>query len=87
MAEALLQSHEGFLRILPALPDNWKEGSIKGLKARGNITVDIKWKEGKLEQIILTSETSKTVKVKYGSHQMEVPLRKNIPATIGAFSH
>ena len=45
IAEALLQSHEGFLRILPAIPPRWKAGRIKGLKARGNISVDIEWNE------------------------------------------
>ena len=45
MAEMLLQSHEGFLRILPALPPHWKRGSIRGLKGRGGYTADITWDE------------------------------------------
>ena len=85
VAEALLQSHEGYLRILPALPDQWKEGSIKGLKARGNITVDILWKEGKLQQCILTSPTNKKVKIIYDGYEKGVNLMQNIPASIVAF--
>jgi alpha-L-fucosidase 2 len=55
MTELLLQSHNGELALLPALPDAWKNGSIRGIKARGNFTVAISWKEGKLSKATITS--------------------------------
>ena len=53
----LLQSREGKIFLLPALPTSWKDGSVKGLKAIGNITVDIEWKDGKMGSYKLQGNT------------------------------
>ena len=67
IAEMLLQSHgkDEAIRFLPALPSHkdWQEGSIKGLSARGNATVDMIWKNGRLVQAIITPKQSGTLKI------------------------
>ncbi len=64
VTEMLLQSHEGFLNILPTLPKAWKNGSFKGLKARGNFTVDCKWKDGCIEALNVESVCGNVLKIK-----------------------
>ncbi|MBO9202368.1 MULTISPECIES: glycoside hydrolase family 95 protein [Niastella] len=64
IAEMLLQSHEGYINLLPAIPNEWKGGgSVKGMKARGNITVDFSWKDGVVTGYKLYSPKKQVVKV------------------------
>lgn len=65
IAEMIMQSHEGFINLLPAIPDEWKkEGEIAGIKARGAITIDFAWKDGKIIKYALYSPIKQQVKVK-----------------------
>ncbi len=65
IAEMLVQSHAGEIAILPAIPDAWaQKGSFRGLKARGNFTVDATWKNGKVTDFAIRSPEPRSVRVR-----------------------
>ncbi|MDY4976556.1 MAG: discoidin domain-containing protein [Clostridia bacterium] len=65
VAEMLLQSHEGYIEPLPAIPEAWSSGNYSGLVARGNFEVAAKWSGGQMETIRITSKAGETCRVKY----------------------
>lgn len=65
IAEMLMQSHCGYIHILPALPDSWSSGSIKGLKARGNFSIDIEWSGNKLRKAVILSNIGRKCRLVY----------------------
>lgn len=66
VTEMLLQSHMGFIQLLPALPDAWKDGVVSGLCAKGNFEVSISWKNNRLDEAILVSKAGTPCTVRYG---------------------
>ena len=76
IAEMLLQSHDGFVHLLPALPAKWKEGNVAGLKARGDFEVDIIWKDNRLREATIKANKENVL-----------PIRSTVPLHItGALS-
>lgn len=54
ITEMLLQSQDGYIALLPALPSGWRSGSARGLSARGNVSVDFNWNDSRVEQVTIT---------------------------------
>jgi alpha-L-fucosidase 2 len=84
IAEMLLQSHTGKSEFLPALPDAWPEGSIKGLRARGGFEVDVVWNDSRLTSATLRSNSGGPCRVSYHGKTLELKIKKGKCVTLNA---
>lgn len=77
IAEMLIQSHEGYIELLPSIPDLWqRSGTVSGLKARGNFTVGFSWKDGQITHYHIASPKPQKVKIKVNGEVIEVTAKK-----------
>jgi alpha-L-fucosidase 2 len=77
IGEMLIQSHAGYIELIPAIPAAWKNhGKVKGLRARGNFTVDMEWKNGKITGYFITSSSPRKVKIKVNGVIKEIMAKK-----------
>ncbi|WP_291778380.1 glycoside hydrolase family 95 protein [Cecembia sp.] len=76
IAEMLLQSHDGFIHLLPALPKTWQNGKVSGLKARGNFLVNMEWKDGELMTASISAPIGGKAFLKHKGNLLEIDLGK-----------
>ena len=72
IAEMLIQSHDGFIELLPAIPNEWANGSFKGLRVRGGAEVSAEWKEHKLQRVEILATVHNEFKVKVPAYTTTV---------------
>ena len=64
IGEMLMQSHEGFIRLLPALPEAWSSGQMRGICARGGFELDFEWSEGKIDRVEVLSRAGEVCRIR-----------------------
>ena len=79
IVEMLVQSHEGHIELLPALPPDWPQGQISGLRLRGGIGLDLSWKDGALTEAVLTALNDCRIEVRYGEKKAMLALSAGQP--------
>ncbi|MDP5278954.1 glycoside hydrolase family 95 protein [Sphingomonas sp. DG1-23] len=77
IGQMLVQSHSGTIHLLPALPRLWPSGRASGLRARGNVGVDISWSAGLLEEAVLSAGSDGAVRVRSKDAVVDLTLRRN----------
>ena len=84
IAEMLLHSHNHEIKLLPALPSQWPEGHVRGLRARGDYTVDLRWKGGELVEATVHAgeRATDTVRVVYGNKPVQLSIKPGEAASI-----
>jgi len=82
--EMLVQSHNGVVRLLPALPAEWRDGRAAGLRARGGFTVDLAWQGGRLSEARIHSSSGGALAVRYGGKTLRRQTRPGETLTLRA---
>ena len=77
IAEMLIQSHSDEIRLLPALPNDWQNGEVKGLCARGGFVFDMKWELGELVYVRVYSKKGGSVKLQYKEKETSFETEKD----------
>jgi alpha-L-fucosidase 2 len=75
IVEMLVQSHRGVVRLLPALPDEWRDGHVRGVRARGGFIVDVDWRSGRLEEARIRSLPGGALRLRYAGRTIERRMR------------
>ncbi|MFZ3554134.1 glycoside hydrolase family 95-like protein [Bifidobacterium adolescentis] len=79
LAEMLLQSHDGLIRILPALPKDWHEGRFRGLRARGGVCVDASWTDDEVKYTLRSSGPTEVTVIVEGVNMAHVVVSPDKP--------
>ena len=72
----LMQSTEDCITLLPALPEQWSSGSVKGICARGGFVVDMAWKDGKVVALTLTARNDSSTRLHFNGKTLKVKMKK-----------
>lgn len=81
VAEMLLQSHNGYIEPLLGLPEAWGEGSVKGLKARGDFAIDMEWSDQTLNKMVVTAQSGGNLRIRH-AHLDQAIVTKNGEAVV-----
>ena len=76
VCEMLVQSHNDTIVLLPALPDNWSEGVVSGICARGGYEIDMAWKNGVVTSLSITSKKTSTANVRVNGNDMRIKIKQ-----------
>jgi alpha-L-fucosidase 2 len=84
IAEMLVHSHNKEIKVLPALPDQWPDGHVNGLRARGDFTVDISWKDGELVEVRVQAgeRAQESIRVVYNNKAVKLSIKRGETITL-----